>query len=132
MTFLDHIANTVNAPEGDLGLVFGQFAADTGQQGVNGTYVAVIVVAPDGIQNILAGGHFTGAAHQKGEKLHFARGHFDRMILYEDLVRLGMHAQIAQLQNLVFFAGLGAAQDGFHTGDHFFGGEWLGHVIVGA
>ena len=52
------------------------------------------------------------------------------LITNKYIVSLWVNTQISQLKWLAFFFRTSSAQDGFDSGDHFFGRERLGYIIV--
>ncbi|AGS33896.1 prephenate dehydrogenase [Corynebacterium maris DSM 45190] len=98
--------------------------------------VAHVVGAPDAVDELAAGEHPAGVAHQVLEQVELLERHGHRLPADGDGVALDVHAHAPALEDLVVLDDLfllaAAAQDRADAGDELAGGVRLGDVVVGA
>ena len=98
--------------------------------------VALIVVAPDEIEQVLAAVYAAGVLHQEFDEVELFHRQLDALAVLEGAAALGVDRDVAALQHRRGLARLhadrGAAQQGAHAGLELQDIEGLGHVIVRA
>ena len=108
-------------------------AAQTGDVDVDGAVEDDDLVAPDAVENLLAGEDHAAVGEEQGEDLELLLGEGEfRAVEGADLAP-EVHFEPFESDGFGFGAGgCGAAQDAAHAGEDFADGEGFGDVVVGA
>ena len=110
-----------------------QFFPETADVDIHGAGLDGDVVAPDLVEENLAGLDAAGALHEEGEELELGGGQDDGLALDRHGMAEAVQDQVAGAEGIGrLVAALRAADLGFDAEDEFAGAEGLGHVIVRA
>ena len=102
--------------------------------GVDGTLVALEVVAQNLFNQFHARVHAARVAAQRGKQLEFAGGKVNLFAAYEDLMTRNVDGELAEFQHFALRLrfGMHTAQKGTHASNQFAGAERLDKVVVRA
>ena len=108
-----------------------ELAAHVGDEHLDRVRRGERVIAPDLVEQALAGDHDPLVAHQVLEQLELALGELDRALAARDLVGVGVEQQVADAQG-GRAARRAAAQQRAHPREQLLTLEGLDEVVVGA
>lgn len=124
------------APDGfDVELAGGEMFAEVGDVDVDGAGIAVEVVAPDEVEELVAGHDAVGVVDEGEEEVELFGAEFDGGAVDSDFVAVGVDGEVGELAlggGCGWCGGRGAAEDGFDAGDEFTGVKRFGEVVIGA
>src|SRR5581483_1695713 len=122
-----------HTPDGGDGHGVAQLLADLGDVDVDGAGVAVPAVAPDAVEDLLAGQGPAPVLGQVAEQLELLAGHVDHGAVGRHLAAAEVDHGAADLDDLGRRGGrLRPAQDRLDPGHQLPGREGLGEVVVGS
>lgn len=115
---------------GDVGVGF-EFLAELDDVGIDGAGIGEGFIAPDGVEDLIAGEGAIGILEEVDEEVVLGGGELDLLAAAGDDAAVDVDFGIGELEDLGLFGG-GAAQEGANAGEELAAAEGFDDIVVGA